>query len=39
MPEIRPYRPSDRDAVADICVRTADNGGDSRSLYRDLEQY
>ncbi|MDX6282404.1 MAG: hypothetical protein QOH03_3475 [Kribbellaceae bacterium] len=36
MPEIRPYRPSDRDAVADICVRTADNGGDSRSLYPDL---
>jgi ribosomal protein S18 acetylase RimI-like enzyme len=37
MPEIRPYRPSDRDAVADVCVRTADNGGDSRSLYPDLE--
>ena len=37
MPEIRPYRASDRDAVADICVRTADNGGDSRSLYPDLE--
>ncbi|MEV8377395.1 GNAT family N-acetyltransferase [Kribbella sp. NPDC056861] len=37
MPEIRPYRPSDRDAVADICVRTADNGGDSRSLYPDLD--
>ena len=36
MPEIRPYRASDRDAVADICVRTADNGGDSRSLYPDL---
>ena len=37
MPEIRPYRPSDRDAVADICVRTADNGGDSRSLSPDLD--
>jgi ribosomal protein S18 acetylase RimI-like enzyme len=37
MPEIRPYRASDRAAVADICVRTADNGGDSRSLYPDLE--
>lgn len=37
MPEIRSYRPSDRDAVADICVRTADNGGDSRSLYPDLD--
>lgn len=36
MPEIRPYRPSDRDAVADICVRTADSG-DSRSLYPDLD--
>lgn len=37
MPEIRSYRPSDRDAVADICVRTADNGGDSRALYPDLD--
>jgi ribosomal protein S18 acetylase RimI-like enzyme len=34
---IRPYRTSDRDAVADICVRTADAGGDSRHLYPDLE--
>jgi ribosomal protein S18 acetylase RimI-like enzyme len=37
MPEIRPYRTSDRAAVADVCVRTADNGGDSRSLYPDLD--
>ncbi|QNE19925.1 GNAT family N-acetyltransferase [Kribbella qitaiheensis] len=37
MPEIRPYRVSDRPAVGDICVRTADNGGDSRSLYPDLD--
>jgi ribosomal protein S18 acetylase RimI-like enzyme len=37
MPEVRPYRKTDRDAVADICVRTADNGGDSRSIYPDLE--
>ncbi|MGW2741107.1 GNAT family N-acetyltransferase [Streptomyces sp. NPDC001450] len=35
-PAIRPYRPADRDAVADICVRTAHNGGDSRALYPDL---
>ncbi|MFD1147370.1 GNAT family N-acetyltransferase [Saccharothrix hoggarensis] len=34
---IRPYRESDRDAVGDICVRTADAGGDSRHLYPDLE--
>jgi ribosomal protein S18 acetylase RimI-like enzyme len=34
---VRPYRASDRDAVADICVRTADAGGDSRHLYPDLE--
>jgi ribosomal protein S18 acetylase RimI-like enzyme len=32
---IRPYRPEDRPAVADICVRTADAGGDSRHLYPD----
>jgi ribosomal protein S18 acetylase RimI-like enzyme len=29
-PLIRPYRPADLDAVYDICVRTADSGGDSR---------
>jgi ribosomal protein S18 acetylase RimI-like enzyme len=34
---IRPYRESDRDAVGDICVRTADAGGDSSHLYADLE--
>ncbi|GGZ05558.1 acetyltransferase [Streptomyces olivaceoviridis] len=34
-PLIRPYRPADRDAVADVCVRTAHNGGDSRALYPD----
>ncbi|TDU89795.1 acetyltransferase (GNAT) family protein [Kribbella voronezhensis] len=37
MPEIRPYRVDDRPAVGDICVRTADNGGDSRSRFPDLE--
>ena len=29
-PTIRSYRPSDLDAVYDICVRTADSGGDLR---------
>lgn len=34
---IRSYRSGDRAALADICVRTADNGGDSRHLYADQE--
>lgn len=34
---VRPYRPEDLDAVRDICVRTADGGGDSRQVYPDLE--
>lgn len=34
---IRPYRPSDRDALFDICVRTAENGGDSRHVHPDLD--
>ncbi|WP_127501448.1 GNAT family N-acetyltransferase [Actinoplanes solisilvae] len=29
-PTIRAYRPTDLDAVYDICVRTADSGGDAR---------
>ncbi|MER5853079.1 GNAT family N-acetyltransferase [Streptomyces sp. NPDC002012] len=33
----RAYHPDDRAALADICVRTADNGGDSRHLYPDQE--
>lgn len=33
---IRPYQPRDREAVHDICVRTAHNGGDSREIYPDL---
>lgn len=33
MPEIRPYRPADRRAVYDICVRTADAGDDARGHY------
>ncbi|MFF5859364.1 GNAT family N-acetyltransferase [Streptomyces sp. NPDC012751] len=34
-PRIRPYRPTDRDAVADVCVRTAQLGGDSRAIHPD----
>ncbi|MFI6079655.1 GNAT family N-acetyltransferase [Streptomyces sp. NPDC051217] len=34
---IRSYRPDDRADVFDICVRTADAGGDSRHLYPDSE--
>jgi ribosomal protein S18 acetylase RimI-like enzyme len=34
-PVVRPYRPEDREAVDDICVRTAHNGGDSRPVYAD----
>ncbi|MCS0602650.1 GNAT family N-acetyltransferase [Streptomyces sp. LP11] len=34
-PSIRPYRTADRAALADVCVRTAHNGGDSRALYPD----
>jgi ribosomal protein S18 acetylase RimI-like enzyme len=30
---IRAYRPADLDAVSDICVRTADSGGDARGHY------
>lgn len=36
MPFIRPYRTGDREAVGEVCVRTADGGGDSRELYPDL---
>ncbi|MFJ3704192.1 MULTISPECIES: GNAT family N-acetyltransferase [Streptomyces] len=32
---VRPYRPADQEALAEICVRTADNGGDSTHLYPD----
>lgn len=32
-PSIRSYRPTDLDAVYDICVRTADAGGDARGQY------
>lgn len=36
-PLIRAYRPTDRAGVANVCVRTADAGGDSRTLYPDEE--
>lgn len=32
---IRTYRPADRRALAEICVRTAAAGGDARGLYSD----
>jgi ribosomal protein S18 acetylase RimI-like enzyme len=35
VPVIRPYRPEDRAAVADVCVLTGDSGGDSRTKYPD----
>ncbi|WP_353828658.1 GNAT family N-acetyltransferase [Agromyces sp. SYSU T0242] len=34
-PVIRPYRASDRDAVAEVCLRTAAAGGDASGVYRD----
>ncbi|QEO13711.1 GNAT family N-acetyltransferase [Agromyces intestinalis] len=33
--EIRPYRPADRAAVGEVCVRTAAGGDDARGLYSD----
>jgi ribosomal protein S18 acetylase RimI-like enzyme len=35
VPVIRSYRPADRAAVADVCVRTGDGGGDSRERFPD----
>ncbi|MEV1045950.1 GNAT family N-acetyltransferase [Streptomyces sp. NPDC049916] len=32
---LRPYRPEDREALFDICVRTGHEGGDARHLYPD----
>lgn len=32
---IRPYRPSDREAMYDVCVRTADVGRDATGMFRD----
>ncbi|MFD2691177.1 GNAT family N-acetyltransferase [Streptomyces phyllanthi] len=34
-PSIRPYRPEDREALDDICIRTAHDGQDSRPFYAD----
>jgi len=34
-PGLRPYRPTDLDAIYDICVRTADRGADARGMYLD----
>jgi ribosomal protein S18 acetylase RimI-like enzyme len=34
---IRPYRPADRAAVYDVCVRTGYEGGDARGVYPDPE--
>ena len=34
---IRPYRDSDRDALFDVCMRTAEAGGDARHLYQDQD--
>jgi ribosomal protein S18 acetylase RimI-like enzyme len=33
MAHIRPYRETDLGAVYDVCVRTADAGGDARGMY------
>ena len=35
MPKIRPYRDADRDALYDICVKTADAGGDATGVFTD----
>ena len=35
MPTIRPYRPEDREALYDICIRTGDAGKDATGLYDD----
>ncbi|WP_330310929.1 GNAT family N-acetyltransferase [Streptomyces sp. NBC_00523] len=36
-PGLRPYRPEDSAALSDICIRTADGGGDARDIYPDHE--
>ena len=38
-PYIRPYRPTDREAVVDICVRTAFHGEDARERLATPELY
>ncbi|SEF18913.1 GNAT family N-acetyltransferase [Jiangella alba] len=34
-PEIRPYRPADRDDIARVCLRTGASGGDATGWYSD----
>jgi ribosomal protein S18 acetylase RimI-like enzyme len=34
-PEIRPYRPADRDDVARVCLLTGASGGDATGMYSD----
>jgi ribosomal protein S18 acetylase RimI-like enzyme len=36
-PFIRPYRPADRSALYDICIRTGHEGGDARPYFDDHE--
>ena len=35
MPHIRPFRPTDEAAVADVCLRTADAGADATGIFDD----
>ncbi len=35
MSSIRPYRPSDRPALSEVCVRTADAGADASGIFSD----
>ncbi|WP_308220825.1 GNAT family N-acetyltransferase [Microbacterium sp. CIAB417] len=35
VPQIRPYRPEDRDGLFDVCVRTADAGADATGMFTD----
>ncbi|MDA4895877.1 GNAT family N-acetyltransferase [Streptomyces sp. MS2A] len=35
MPHIRPYRPADRDALVEVCLKTADSGGDATGMLAD----
>ncbi|WEK12472.1 MAG: N-acetyltransferase [Candidatus Microbacterium phytovorans] len=35
MPRIRPFRPGDEPALAEICLRTADAGGDATGVFDD----
>lgn len=38
-PAVRPYRPGDADALHEICIRTAHNGGDSRPFHSDPDVF